>query len=188
MKNEALEMKRAKELFYQYHGNRFYMDHDGAGREYDSYHVSRETEKAWAEELITLFLETKMQGRTALRVYSAVTDLLNSDRHTGGRNNDNWDICLYYPLASGHLDDVTALYMLSGSFRMAETAVKKHCFSKEEADAYLQRLDTYARQVLARAENGTLTRAEDFVLQEFSDPVVVADHLKDLKNKWSRLL
>ena len=173
--------ERAKELFYLYHGNRFYMDHDGEGREYDSYHVSRETEEMWTEELISRFLESKPLGKEALRSYSAVADLIRS-------GSEDWEACLYYPLRAGHLDDVTVLFMLPCSFRMAETAVKKHCFSKEEADAYLQRLDTYARQVLARAENGTLTRAEDFVLQEFSDPVVVADHLKDLKNKWSRLL
>ena len=54
--------ERAKELFYRYHGNRFYMDHDGEGREYDSYHVSRETEEMWTEELISRFLESKPLG------------------------------------------------------------------------------------------------------------------------------
>ena len=176
-------MERAKELFYKYHGNRFYMDHDGAGREYESCHVSGETEEMWTEELITRFLESKPQGKEALRLYSAVTDMIKSDR----RSKD-WDSCLYYPLRAGHLDDVTILYMLPYSYRMAEKAVKKHCFSEEEAGAYLNELDKYIRTVLDRAENGTLTRSADYVMQEFSDPVYTADYLSSIRKKWDGIV
>ena len=43
-------MERAKELFLKYNGNRFYMDREGEGSEYDSYHISKETEEMWTEE------------------------------------------------------------------------------------------------------------------------------------------
>ncbi len=175
-------MERAKELFLKYNGNRFHMDREGDGSEYESYHISKETEEMWAEEFISSFLETKMQGREAYRAYTSATELLKSDR----RNKD-WDIFLYYPLRAEHLDDVTILYMLGSSFRMAEKAVKKHCFSRKETDAYLQELDQYIQSVQFRAEKGTLTRSEDYVMQEFSDPVYVADYLAGLKQKWNDL-
>lgn len=175
-------MDRAKELFYEYHGSRFYMDHDGAGREYDSYRVSKETEEMWAEEYVSGFLSSRLCGKEARRGYSAAADLIKCCGCGG-----DWYACLYYPLRAGHLDDVTVLYMLSDSFRMAEKAVKKHCFSKEEADAYLEELDGFARQVLARAGNGTMTRADDYVLQEFSDPAVVSEHLCCIRKKWEGL-
>lgn len=121
-------MERAKELFLKYSGNRFYMDLDGEGSEYDSYHVSKETEAMWAEEHISRFLESKMQGKEALRAYSAVTELLKSDRR-----NAKWDRCLYYPLRAGHLDDVTILFMLPAGFRLAEKAAKKTSVFQERS-------------------------------------------------------
>ena len=172
--------ERAKELFYRYHGNRFYMDHDGEGREYDSYHISRETEEMWTEELISRFLESKPLGKEALRSYSAVADLIRS-------GSEDWEACLYYPLRAGHLDDVTVLFMLPCSLRMAEKAAGKQCFSREVAGAYRHVLDSYIRQVLARAETGTLTRSPDYVMREFSDPVYVENYLSDLKKKWDGL-
>ncbi len=175
-------MERAKELFYKYRGNHFYMDHDGAGWEYDSYHVSRETEEKWTEELVSHFLASELRGREALRIYSAVTDLMKSDR-----SRADWDVCLYYPLRASHLDDVTILFMLPDSFRMAEKAVKQDRFSKEEAGAYLGEMDSYIRELQERAEEGTMTRADDYVLKEFSDPVYVADYLSRLKKKWEGL-
>ena len=174
-------MERAKELFLQYGGNRFHMDREGDGTEYGSYCVSRETEERWAKEYISLFLESETQGREALRAYSTAAELLKSNR------NGDWDSCLYYPLRAKHLDDVTILYMLSAGFRMAERAVKKHRFTRQEADAYLRELDGYVRSVLARAEEGDLTRAADYVMQEFSDPVYAAGYLNDLKEKWDGL-
>ena len=162
-------MERAKELFLKYNGNRFYMDREGEGGEYESYHISKETEKMWAEEFVSSFLDSKTQGKEALRNYSAATELLNRDR----RNADR--------------DDVTILYMLSASFRMAEKATKKHCFSREERDAYLRELDAYAQVVRTRAEEGTLTRTADYIAQEFVDPAYVAGYLNGLKKKWNEL-
>ena len=175
-------MERAKELFLKYNGNRFHMDRDGEGCEYDGYHIPKETEEMWAEEHVSRFLESETRGREAVRAYSAAAELVKSDRQDG-----QWDRCLYYPLKAKHLDDVTVLYMLSESFRMAERAVKKRRFSREEADAYLQALAGYIREVTVRAEKGTVTRAEDYVMQEFSDPVYVSKYLNDLEKKWRGL-
>ena len=175
-------MERAKELFLKYNGSRFFMDREGDGSEYESYHVSKETEKAWAVEFVSSFLESGLQGREALRSYSAAAELVRRI------NDDNiWDDVLYYPLRSAHLDDVTTLFMLGASFRMAEYAVKKGRFSKEEAEAYLSELDSYCRNAIARAEDGILSRSEDYVMREFSDPVYVAEYLKDIQDKWKRL-
>lgn len=171
--------KRAKELFLKYNGNRFHMDREGEGGEYESYHISKETEEMWTEELISSFLTSEMHGKEAFRTYSAVTELLKPDRQ-----NPHWDTLLYYPLRTDHLDDVTILYMLRDSFRMAERAAGRHCFTKEEADAYLCELERYTQLVQARAENGTMTRAADYVMQEFSDPVYIADCLNSLRQKW----
>ena len=173
---------RAKELFLKYNGNHFYMDRDGDGFEYDRYHISKETEEMWAEEYISDFLESKLQGREVLRAYSSVTELLKSDRR-----DDTWDRCLYYPLRAEHLDDVTILFMLPAGFRMAEKAVKKNCFSREEADAYRKVLNCYVRQVQIRSEEGTLTRAADYVMQEFSDPEYTSEYLSGLEKKWAGL-
>lgn len=101
--------------------------------------------------------------------------------------NEFMKSCLYYPLRAGHLDDVTVLYMLPHGFRMAEKAVKKKCFSREEADTYIHELDAFIKQVLVRTENGTITRAQDYTMQEFSDPVYVSGYLSDLKKKWTGL-
>ncbi len=174
--------ERAKELFLKYNGNRFYMDREGDGSEYEGYHIPKETEEMWAQEFISGFLKTELKGREALRAYSTATELLKNDR-----TDDSWVQCLFYPLRAKQLDDVTILYMLQASFQMAERAVGKNCFSKEEADAYLKELDGYIQAVLVRAEKGTMTRAADYVMQEFSDPVYIADYLDGLKQKWAEL-
>ena len=49
-------------------------------------------------------------------------------------------------------------------------------------------LDEYARAVQRRADEGTMTRSEDYTMQEFSDPVYIADYLKDLRQRWAGLL
>ena len=175
-------MERAKELFLKYNGNRFYMDREGECGEYESYHISKETEEMWTQELINTFLGSKLQGREALRTYSTVTELLKSERL-----NKDWDTCLYYPLRTKHLDDVTILYMLSASFTMAENAAKKHRLSKEEKDAYLQELENYMQTVQDRAEKGTMIRSADYIMQEFSDPVYIENYLNNLKKKWTEL-
>lgn len=172
-------MERAKEIFLKYNGNHFFMDHNGEGDEYDSYHISKETEEIWAKECISNFMTSKLNGKEAFRTYSAVTELLS-----GNKRDENWEKCLYYPLKSKYLDDVTVLYMLPCGFRMAERAVKKHTFSRKEADAYLQVLDGFIRQVQVRVEEGTITRSTDYGVYEFSDPVYVASYLDKLKKKW----
>ena len=175
-------MERAKELFLKYNGNRFFMDREGDGKEYESYRVPKETEKAWAEEFVSSFLESGLQGKEALRSYTAAAELVRKDSE-----NKRWDDILYYPLRAAHLDDVAVLFMLGASFRMAEYAVKKGRFSKEEAKAYLSELDSYCRNAIARAEDGTLSRSEDYVMREFSDLVYVAEYLKDIQDKWKGL-
>lgn len=175
-------MERAKELFLKYNGSHFHMDREGDGNEYGAYHISRETEKSWAEEYILLFLEMKLRGKDAKCSYSAVTDLLNYIEH-----NDVWKRCLYYPFTSEHLDDVTVLYMLPDSFRMAEKAVKKVGLSKEDMAAYIQNLDAYIDRIKERIECGTLSREPDYVFQEFSDPVYVTEYLAGLRKKWNDL-
>ena len=52
------------------------MDHDGAGREYDSYRVYKETEEMWAEEYVSAFLSSRLYGKEAHRGYSAAADLI----------------------------------------------------------------------------------------------------------------
>ena len=176
-------MDRAKELFLKYNGNRFYMDREGDGAEYDRYCVTKEMEEMWTDECICGFLESKPQGKAAVRDYSSVTELLERDVQ-----DDRWNRCLYYPLRAEHLDDATVLYMLQASYRMAERAVKKHRFSKEECSIYIDELDEYIRAVRHRAENGTVTRSEDYTMQEFSDPVYIEGYLEDLVHKWNQLL
>ena len=175
-------MERAKELFLEYHGNRFYMDRDGAGREYDGYRISRETERMWAEEYVRDFLESEAAGREALRAYATAADLLS-----GREAEEDWKKCLYFPLRSRKLDDVTVLFMLPGSFRMAEKAAGRGRFSKEDADAYLRELDGYVRRVRERADSGTLTRNADYTMLEFSDPVYAGGYLDGLRKKWTGL-
>ena len=175
-------MERAKELFLKYNGNRFFMDREGDGKEYESYRVPKETEKAWAEELVSSFLESGLQGKEVLRSYSAAADLVRKDMRVV-----TWDEILYYPLRAAQLDDVTILFMLGASFRMAENAARKGRFSKAETDAYLRELDSYCRKVMVRAEEGTLSRHEDYLMREFSDPVYVAEYLKGLKDKLQGL-
>ena len=70
------------------------------------------------------------------------------------------------------------------SFCMAERAAKKQAFSREQAKAYLREFDSFIPQINDRAEKGTLTRAEDYVIREFSDPLYVSDYLNELREKW----
>ena len=175
-------MERAKELFLQYHGNRFYMDHDGVGAEYEAYRVSRETEEQWAEEFISAFWQSEAQGKEALQAYSCAADLVKTDRR------EDLEKCLYYPLRSPYPDDVTRLFMLRAGFRLAERAAKKQCLSREDAAAYLRELDRFISGIRERAERGTLTRSADYVMQEFSDPVYIAEYLGGFRKKWSELV
>lgn len=172
-------MERAKEIFLKYNGNHFYMDRNGDGYEYASYHVPKETEEIWAKEIISFFLESKLYGKDALRSYAAVTELIKSDRQ-----DSNWDKCLYVPLKSEELDDVTTLYMLPMSLKMAEKAVRKHTFSQKDANAYIEELESYIRKVQDRLVKDGLTRAADYSEQEFSDPAYVTYYLNNLKSEW----
>ena len=175
-------MERAKELFLLYHGNRFYMDHDGVGAEYEAYRVSRETEEQWAEEFISAFRRSEAQGKEALRDYSCAADLVKTDRR------EALEECLYYPLRSPHPDDVTRLFMLQISFRLAERARGKKRLSREDAAAYLSELERFIPGLQDRADRGTLSRSEDYVMREFSDPVYVAEYLGGIRKKWSELV
>ncbi len=170
--------ERAKELFLAYGGNRFFMDHDGVGAEYEGFRVPKETEARWAEEFIRDFLKTERYGKEALRACGTAAELVKR----GSR--DEWERCLFYPLRARYLDDVTRLFMLQQSFRMAETAVKKHTFSREDAAAYLKEFDAFSREIRDRAEKGALTRAADYVMQEFADPEYTACYLDEMKKKW----
>ena len=175
-------MDRAKELFLQYNGNRFYMALDGNEQEYDSYQISKETEETWRREYLNDFLQRKQYGKDVLKAYAAAVGFLKSDR-----SDPDWERFLYYPLHSEWLDDATVLFMLPLSFRLAEKWKKKGRFSKPEAEEYLKTMDAFLEEVRKRAQTGTLTRAEDYVLQEFSDPVYVESYTKDLKEKWMKL-
>lgn len=175
-------MDRAKELFLKYSGNRFYMDLNGEGHEYAGYDVSKETEEAWAREYISRFFESEKQGKEALNAYSSVTVFLKS-----GRYNEDLKRGLYYPLRSEHLDDVTILFMLKISYSLAESMAKKRILSRMEKNEYLKELDSYSLKALERMEKGSLTRADDYVMNEFSDPDYVKGYLNDLRKKWKGL-
>ena len=173
---------RAKELFIAYGGNRFYMDNDGVVEEYAAYHVTKETEERWADEYIRDFLQTDRKGKDALKAYRTAAELLRREQL-----KSYFKTCLYYPIRTQRLDDVTRLFMLQISFQMTETAAKKGLFSREEAKAYLQKLDDFSGRIMTRAENGTLTRSEDHVMREFADPEYTAGYMDDLKQKWRGL-
>ena len=172
-------MERAKELFLHYGGNRYYMSLDGDENEYDRYRVSKETEEEWRREYLDRFLEEERSGRDALGAYAKAAGFLKSDR-----SDKCGERVLYYPLRSGRLDDVTVLFMLPHSFRLAEKWAKKGKFTRKEAGEYLKALDGFARGVQKRAEDGTLTRAEDYSALDFSDPAYVAGYLADLLDDW----
>ncbi len=176
-------MERAKELFLKYNGSRFHMDREGEGGEYGGYHISVETEARWAEEAVLRLLEGELRGKEARRAYSAAAALLGRTGRDGIRER-----CIRYPLTARHLDDVTVLYMLPCSFRVAEEAAAEHRFPKEDAASCLRELDAYTAGVLERAENGTLSRHADYGMQEFSDPVYVRAYLSGLREKWLGLL
>ncbi len=176
-------MDRAKQLFLEYNGSHFHMDREGDGAEYESYHVSRETESRWAKEYISIFLESDLQGKKAFRGYSASCDLIV---YIG--QGSLWDVCLYYPLRSENLDDVTVLFMLQYSYRMAEREARKNRLLQQQVEAYLKELNSFRVGVLKRIENGTETRSSDYTMNEFSDPVYTADYLRKLENQWRELL
>ena len=169
-------MERAKELYLYYSGNRYYMSLNGDEKEYDSYHVSKETEEAWRTEYLTQFFEQELYGKAALGSYSKAVDFLKSDG-----SDACWERLLYYPLRSAGLDDVTVLYMLMLSCRLAEKMSRKGTLPEKKIREYLQALDVFVQEILKRAEDGTLTRHEDYTLQEFSDPVYTADYLNSLR-------
>ncbi len=175
-------MERAKEMFLQYNGNRFYMALDGEEQKYDSYQISKETEETWRREYLDQFLQKKQYGKEAYKAYASAVGFLKSDR-----SDEDWKRFLYYPLNSEWLDDVTVLFMLPLSFRLAKKWTKKNKLSKIETEDYLKTMDAFLEEVQKRTEAGTLTRAEDYVLQEFSDPVYVESYIKDLKKKWMKL-
>ncbi len=104
-------MERAKELFMQYGGNRFYMDLNGDGHEYGVYFIPKETEEEWRREYLSQFFEQKRYGKDALFSYSCAVDFSKGDT-----TDDCWERVLYYPLRSDWLDDVTVLFMLPRSF------------------------------------------------------------------------
>ena len=176
-------MERTKELYFRYGGNRFYMDLNGDGYEYDGYRVSGETEESWRREYLTRFFEEEKCGKEAAVSYEHASGFMKSDRSDGC-----WEDILYYPLRSGRLDDVTVLFMLPAGFRLAERWSKKGRFSREDAGGYMKALDEFAQSVRERAGAGTMTRAEDYDLNEFSDPVYVAGYLEELREKWTGLL
>ena len=176
-------MERAKEMFLQYCGNRYYMALDGEEQVYNSYRVSKETEEAWRREYLTRFFDAKRTGKKALGAYEKAVTFLKSDRSDG-----NGEAFLHYPLRASGLDDVTVLFMLRGSFRLAEKWAGKGKLSREEVDSYLSAFDGFSRSVLERAEKGTLTRAAEYVMGEFADPLYIADYLDDLRKSWRKLL
>ena len=176
-------MEQAKELFLQYGGNRFYMALNGEEHLYDGYHISKETEEMWRRAYLEQFFEQELYGREALGAYATAAGFLKHDS-----DEETWERFLYYPLRSARLDDVTVLFMLQISLRSAAERAKKGKLSQEEVRKYLPSLHEYAQHVQERAEAGTLTRAEDYTMQEFSDPVYVADYLEDLQRSWAAIL
>ena len=174
-------MERAKEMFLQYGGNRYYMSLDGVEQIYDSFRVSKETEEAWRREFLEQFFMQKSSGKAALGAYRTAAVFLT------GRS-DHRERFLYYPLRSDWLDDVTILFMLQTALRKAEEWGRKGKLAKEKASEYLAALNAFANGVQKRADEGTMTRSEDYAMQEFSDPAYIAAYLKDLQQCWRRLL
>ena len=180
---EEDRLERAKELFFYYNGNQFYMDLNGDGQKYRAYHISEETEEQWRWEYLIGFFEEKRYGRDALGSYVRAVDFIGSDRSDRDRKE-----FLYYPLKADWLDDVTVLFMLPTSFRLAEKWAEKGKISREEIAEYVKALDGYIERVIQRAGDGTLTRADDYTMHEFSDPDYDAGYLDDLRKKWIGLL
>ena len=176
-------MERAKELYLHYCGNRYFMALNGDEIEYDMYHVSEVTEEAWRREFLDGFFAQKRFGKDALGSYSQAVEFLKSDR-----SDWCWEDVLHYPLKSDWLDDVTILFMLHRSLRLADKWARKGRLPREAAAAYLQEFDAFSQGVQQRAEDGTLTRAEDYDQYEFADPVHVADYLESLQRSWNELV
>ena len=172
-------IERAKDIFMKYCGNRYFMDLDGVGSEYDWYQVPKETEEEWRREYLSQFFEEKRYGKDALQSYSKATYFLESNMAC-----DHWERVLFYPFRCDWLDDVTILFMLRTSLQFAEQQLKKGKLSGEKAAEYMHALEDLARDLQNRADAGTLTRAEDYVMQEFADELYVASYLKDLQQKW----
>jgi hypothetical protein len=51
-----METIKAKEIFFSYNGQHYFMDHDGVYDEYKKYNISEIVEKEWIEELVKLRL------------------------------------------------------------------------------------------------------------------------------------
>ena len=176
-------MERAKELFLYYCGNQYFMDLNGDGDEHRGYQISREKEEEWRREYLSQFFQQKHYGKEAAGSYANAVNFLKSDR-----SDEDAERYLYYPLRVDGLDDATVLFMLRYSYKLAEKWTKKKKFSREEKKEYLTVLDEYVEEVQKRAEEGTITRAEDYTCQEFFDPVYVAAYLEDLRKDWDRLI
>ncbi|MGB9979961.1 hypothetical protein [Methanobacterium sp.] len=59
--------ERAKELFFSYYGNEFFMWKDGDLDEYKSYNISKDQESVWKEELIEkLYSELDVKHNSSL--------------------------------------------------------------------------------------------------------------------------
>ena len=181
--NIMIMMERAKELFFKYSGNRFYMSLNGEEHEYDGYQISEETEEEWRKEYLDRFSGQKPHGKDALKAYATAVNFLKSSRSDKGCEE-----YLYYPLRSEWLDDVTVLFMLPISYELAEKWMKKRKLSKEDVKDYLNVFDAFVQKAQKRSENNTLTRDKDYTLQEFSDPVYLASYTEDLKQRWKKLI
>lgn len=158
------------------------MDLDGEGSEYEGYHVSKETEEMWAEEFLRDFWSREKFGREALKAYSTAVEFVWNKKL-----DVDWTEYLYYPLRAGHLDDVTRLFMLGTSFRMAERAAKKNRLTKDDVAAYIEELDRFIAEIRDRADRGAITRSGDYVMNEFADPEYVESYLNDFRKKWTGL-
>ncbi|MBP3891595.1 MAG: hypothetical protein J6D29_05425 [Solobacterium sp.] len=175
-------MKRAKELFIQYSGNRFYMDLNGDRKEYDSYAIPKEIEEEWRKEYLSQFFAQKKYGKDALISYGHAIGFLKRDMR-----DDYWERLLYYPLRSDWLDDVTVLFMLPISFQLAEQWANKGKFSRDAALRYMRASDDHVQNIMKRVNTGMLTRADDYSPQDFRDEAYIASYLKDLQQKWTEL-
>ncbi len=176
-------MERAKELYLSYCGNHFMMDHDGAGAEYGRYRVSKETEEAWRREYLEQYFAERRFGRAAVNAYRRAVEFLKSDR-----SDPEWEEILYEPLRAKHVDDVSVMFMLPLSRKLAKKAAERGCYTRQEAKRYLQEMDRCTAGILKRAEEGTQVRSEDYVMLEFSDPAYIAAYVQDLKRAWAEML
>ncbi len=74
---------RARTLYFDYAGSRFYMSHDGVLDEYRSYGISKAQEEKWRQEAILLYLSrlrddpiTALTQLDSIRAVEAIPDLI----------------------------------------------------------------------------------------------------------------